>query len=75
MLLGCKRYSARVASFAPGTLLTVSARVSYEDESGFAAYACDIVLGGERLAEATLKAYAPADFAMFLREAGAGDGA
>src|SRR5437868_3813935 len=61
VLLGCKRYRAGVPHFARGATLAVTARVSYEDESGFAAYDCAIASAGERLAEGTLKAYAPAD--------------
>ena len=70
VLLGCRRYEARVGRFAPG-ILTVVARVAYRDESGFGAYDCAILGAQGELAAGRLKVYEPEDFERFLSEASA----
>ena len=71
VLLGCRRYHSKVASFAPGAQLRVAARLAYRDESGFGAYDCTIADQHAELASATLKVYEPPDFEAFLRSVGA----
>jgi predicted hotdog family 3-hydroxylacyl-ACP dehydratase len=67
VLLGSRAYRASASSVPAGTRLQVSARTSYMDESGFAAYDCAIRTAERRVAEATLKVFEPADFQAFLR--------
>lgn len=71
VLLGCRRYRSSVASFSPGAVLRVAARLSYRDESGFGAYDCTIADARTELAAATLKVYEPPDFEAFLRSGAA----
>lgn len=55
MLLGTRRYEARVSHFAEGSELEVEARREFgEDEGGVAACLCRITSGGRELATATL---------------------
>ncbi len=69
LLLGCKTYRANTARIAAGERLRVAARLSFRDESGFAAYDCAIHGDGGELAAATLKVYEPQDFDAFMRQA------
>jgi predicted hotdog family 3-hydroxylacyl-ACP dehydratase len=69
VLLGSRAYRASASSVPPGTLLQVSARMSYSDESGFGVYDCAIRSLSGHLASAALKVYQPADFAAFLQSA------
>jgi predicted hotdog family 3-hydroxylacyl-ACP dehydratase len=69
VLLGSRAYRASASSVPPGTLLRVSARMSYSDASGFGVYDCAIRSKSGHLASAALKVYQPADFAAFLESA------
>ena len=69
LLLGSKTYRVRAARIAAGERLRVVARLSYRDDSGFAAYDCTINSAGGELAAATLKVYEPPDFDAFMRQA------
>jgi predicted hotdog family 3-hydroxylacyl-ACP dehydratase len=71
VLLGCCAYRASAPRFAPGAALRITARLSYKDESGFAAYDCAISSACGAAASATLKVYEPADFDAFLRSTAA----
>lgn len=67
VLLGCRLYQAKVASFPAGAALRVTARLAYRDETGFGAYDCSIRMGDAELASGTLKVYEPEDFEGFLK--------
>src|SRR5262245_60180983 len=67
VLLGTRKYRCKRPHFAFGEQLAVRARPSYQDEAGVGAYRCAIEHAGESLAEATVMAYEPPDFAAFLR--------
>jgi predicted hotdog family 3-hydroxylacyl-ACP dehydratase len=69
VLLGTRAYRASAARFPPGARLLVSVRLAQADDGGFAAYDCAIRGPGGTLAEATLKVFAPADFAAFIQSA------
>ena len=69
VLLGAKDYRAAASGFDAGERLRVSARLTYRDESGFAAYDCVIAAGGRQLASAGLKVFQPADFEAFMQQA------
>ena len=56
-LLGTRLYSSRLPSFPPGARLEIEARQEYRDESGLAAFECEIILSGEIVAHAILKVY------------------
>ena len=65
-LLGTRRLEAKVAHFASGVPLRIQVREEFRDESGLAAYACQIENPDAVVATATLKVYEPEDFASFL---------
>jgi predicted hotdog family 3-hydroxylacyl-ACP dehydratase len=67
VLLGCRAYRASAPVFPRAAALRISARLSYKDESGFAAYDCSIRSAGALAASATLKVYEPADFDAFVK--------
>jgi len=69
VLLGTRSYRADSPSFPAGARLLVSARIASADESGFGAYECSIRGPAGPLASATLKIFAPEDFAAFLQSA------
>jgi predicted hotdog family 3-hydroxylacyl-ACP dehydratase len=69
VLLGTRAYRAKAGSFPRGERLRISVRLSDADESGFGAYACEIRGAAGPLAEATLKVFAPPDFAAFIQSA------
>jgi predicted hotdog family 3-hydroxylacyl-ACP dehydratase len=71
VLLGTRRYAPARAAFPAAQPLLVASSISFRDESGLAAYDCRIEAAGERLVEATLKVFEPADFQAFLQAAGA----
>jgi len=54
MLLGSRRFEAKLAYFQVGDELEVRARREFGDEGGIAACACAILSGGETLVTATL---------------------
>ena len=64
-LLGCRRYGSRTASFAEGTLLTISAKKVFDD-GAMLAFDCRIDDEQGEVATANLKVYAPADPFGFL---------
>lgn len=67
VLLGCRVYRVGASRVAAGTLLRITARVSYADENGFGAYDCAIRDASIELATATLKVYEPDDAEAFFR--------
>jgi len=67
-LVGTRRYSSAVHSFAAGLALQIQATVIYQDASGLGAYDCSINYDGSALATATLKVFEPDDFQTFLQE-------
>jgi predicted hotdog family 3-hydroxylacyl-ACP dehydratase len=69
VLLGTRRFEPAHSAFPAGQPLRVHAAISFRDESGLAAYDCRIEAAGEKLIEATLKVFEPADFQAFLRTA------
>jgi predicted hotdog family 3-hydroxylacyl-ACP dehydratase len=71
VLLGCRAYRASASAFPRAAALRITARLSYKDESGFAAYDCSIHSAGTLAASATLKVYEPADFDAFVKSASA----
>lgn len=54
MLLGTRRYRAKVAYFAEGAQLEIFVRREFNSESGVTACACEISCSGNTFAEATL---------------------
>ncbi|HEY1991566.1 MAG TPA: hypothetical protein VGH71_03825, partial [Gammaproteobacteria bacterium] len=54
MLLGSRRFEARVPYFKVGDELEVRAQREFGDDGGIAACVCAILCGGETLATATL---------------------
>lgn len=70
VLLGTKSLRATRAAAPAGSVLHVSARLVYRDDSGLGAYDCAIAAAdGTGIAQATLKVFEPADFDAFLQEA------
>jgi predicted hotdog family 3-hydroxylacyl-ACP dehydratase len=67
-LVGTRRYSSAVSSFAAGLALQIQVAVVYQDASGLGAYDCSINCDGSALATATLKVFEPDDFQTFLQE-------
>jgi len=67
VLLGTRQFRTNETRFAAGVELHVTARVSYRDESGLAAYDAIIERGGAQLATANVTVYEPPDFEAFLR--------
>ena len=67
-LVGTRRYSSAVSSFAAGLALQIQVTVVYQDTSGLGAYDCSINCDGSALATATLKVFEPDDFQTFLQE-------
>ena len=65
-LLGSRRYTSTLPSFAAGQPLRIEAAVIYSDPGGFSAYQCSIAAAGLQLASATLKVFAPDSFQTFL---------
>lgn len=55
-LVGTRSYQS-IPAFPAGSLLRVRVRAAEEDESGLAAFACEILLGDEPAATASLKVY------------------
>lgn len=56
-LLGTRRYTAAVPSFAEGAELEIRVERLYLDDSGLGAYDCAITNDGARLASATLTVF------------------
>lgn len=69
VLVGTRSFRATRPAFAAGAPLSITARLSFRDPSGLAAYDCAIDGDGAPIAQATLKVYEPADFQAFLRTA------
>lgn len=67
-LVGTRRYSSTIPSFAAGMVLQIQATVVYQDASGLGAYDCSIFCNGHVLATATLKVFEPDDFQTFMQE-------
>lgn len=70
MLLGTRSYKSVVSSFRAGAALSINARLQFRDESGLAAYDCEIRRAGEVqeiLASAILKVFEPDDFQAFVK--------
>ena len=72
LLLGARYYRCMLDHFPNGMKLDVFAKVAMRDDQDFAAYACTLESGGQRLAECTLKAYRPDDLGPVLAEAARG---
>jgi predicted hotdog family 3-hydroxylacyl-ACP dehydratase len=68
LLLGTRSFIARVPSFARGEHLEVTASEVFQEANGLAAFDARIELGGETVAEATLKVFEPADFKTILEQ-------
>jgi predicted hotdog family 3-hydroxylacyl-ACP dehydratase len=66
ILLGTRRFEAQCPAFAAGAILRICATVSFRDESGLAAYECEIEADDAALASASLKVLEPADFQSLL---------
>jgi predicted hotdog family 3-hydroxylacyl-ACP dehydratase len=56
-LLGTRSYRCAVAAFPAGAVLEVTALLQDADPSGVSAFACEIRLGGEPVAQAVLKVF------------------
>jgi predicted hotdog family 3-hydroxylacyl-ACP dehydratase len=56
-LLGTRRYHSTVARFPPGARLLVSAHCTFRDESGLGAFDCELAVGEEVLASASVKVF------------------
>lgn len=67
LLIGARRYEARVAAFAAGTRLRVDARLLLRTAEDMVVFECEIHTGQERLAWADVKAFRPEDIGSFLR--------
>ena len=65
-LLGTRNFSCTVPAIAPGTVLDVVANLAYREPEGLGAFDCYIMVGGARVAEATIKVYEPDDPTRFL---------
>ena len=70
-LLGTRAYRSHCAHFPAGVPIRITARQSFRDDAGLAAYHCTLnTADGEPLAEAALTVYEPADFEQFIRGGG-----
>ncbi len=64
-LLGTRRFRPRLARFAPGAVLRVSADAEWIMDTGMGRFACAIhAAGGRLLADAALAVYQPPDGAL-----------
>jgi predicted hotdog family 3-hydroxylacyl-ACP dehydratase len=72
LLIGARYYRCMLDHFPFAAPLDVFAQIAMRDAEDFAAYDCRIELGGQRIAECTLKAYRPRDIAPVLAEAARG---
>ena len=70
VLLGTRSYSATIPFFSADVTLHIKAVMMFRDESGLGAYDCTISnRQNDILATATLKAFEPEDFQLFLQGA------
>ena len=68
VLVGTRRYRSSIPSFASNVPLRICVAIAYQDQSGLAAYDCNITCSDTILAEATLKVFEPDNFQTFLQE-------
>lgn len=67
VLLGTRSYKASASHFPAGTVLLVSACLSYRDNTGLGAYDCVLTdMNGTELASAALTVYEPENFDKFI---------
>jgi len=66
LLLGSRKYEAHCNYFPFNTALRVAARSSWDDGDGIGAFECWIETDHERLAEAQIKAWQPANIDDYL---------
>lgn len=66
VLLGSRRYIAKLPAFFGGTKLFVEAKVLLRSEGGYGAYECTIRQGQIECAEAVIKVFQPDDFQSFI---------
>ncbi|CAM2140529.1 protein of unknown function [Pararobbsia alpina] len=68
VLLGARRYEARVTVFPRNALLRIHAKEVLRSEDGTGAYDCTIEHGNQLFASAVVKVYQPHDFEAFIKE-------
>jgi predicted hotdog family 3-hydroxylacyl-ACP dehydratase len=68
-LLGTRRYSCHVPSFARGSVLNTTAHMEYREPNGLGAFSCHIDSGGQRLAQALIKVFEPESIEQFMQRA------
>jgi predicted hotdog family 3-hydroxylacyl-ACP dehydratase len=67
VLLGSRKYQAKVAAFARGARLRIDAAELLRGAEGHGAYECSIMgEDGVRLADAVIKVFQPGDFQSFI---------
>jgi predicted hotdog family 3-hydroxylacyl-ACP dehydratase len=73
-LLGSRKYEARVANFALGSVLRVNVRRVLQSENGLGAFECriDIVGGQANVAAATVTVFQPDNVNQFLKDGNVG---
>ncbi|WP_114810630.1 hotdog family protein [Paraburkholderia kururiensis] len=69
VLLGTRRYEARMPAFPGGAQLCITIKEVLRSEEGHGAYACTIGHEGALCAEAIVKVYQPRNFQTFIEEA------
>lgn len=67
-LLGTRKYSCAVPTFARDAVLDITACLVYREASGLGAFDCHIDLKGGRVADATIKVFEPDDPARFMKD-------
>ncbi|CAN0624326.1 conserved protein of unknown function [Burkholderia multivorans] len=68
VLLGTRRYEARMPAFARDARLQISVNELLRGDEGHGAYGCTIEHDGAACAEAIVKVYQPRDFQSFIEE-------
>jgi predicted hotdog family 3-hydroxylacyl-ACP dehydratase len=73
-LLGARKYEARVANFAPGSVLHVHARRVLQSDNGLGAFECriDVAGGMANAAAATVTVFQPDNVNQFLKDGNVG---
>lgn len=68
LLLGTRAFNSRIPAFVRDRVLIIVAKEVFQETNGLGAFDAHIELGGEIVAEATLKVFEPANFEAILEQ-------
>ena len=72
-LLGSRRYACSRAGFASGETLRIEVQREFEADNGMSQFACQIFIGPESVAQASLTVFGPEDPRAFLENSESND--